>query len=337
MGIKSVKTIEDIARLANVSKSTVSRALNNNPLIKQETRDRIQAIARENDFCLNQSARSLSLRQSHTIAFVTHAYYSDLYTVGDQFALEIMGGISSGLFKLGYDMLVIHINPRDSEWAHQYLDSGKVDGFVLMTSTRKEYHVKALAKMDAPFIVWGFPSNEYDCCSVAGDDLKGGRLAGEHLLSIGRKRIAYLGGPSYEEEVKLRYKGFESALNEAGFSVDPRRVTYGDYTHTSGISAMKQLLEQAPDLDAVFVNSDLMALGAIKVLQAMGKRVPEDVAVVGYDDLSIANYTNLPLTTIRQKIPLAGRLLAENLVQFIQTGIVTHVTIPVELVVRNSA
>lgn len=337
MGIKSVKTLEDIARLANVSKSTVSRALNNNPLIKQETRDRIQAIAHENDFCLNQSARSLSLRQSHTIAFVTHAYYSDLYTVGDQFALEIMGGISSGLYKLGYDMLIIHINPRDSEWAHQYLDSGKVDGFVLMTSTRKEHHVQALARMNAPFIVWGIPSKDYDCCSVAGDDLKGGRLAGEHLLRTGRKRIAFLGGPAYEEEVKLRYKGFEFAMQEAGISIDPRRVAHGDFTHSSGMTAMKQLLEQAPDLDAVFVNSDLMALGAIKVLQSMGRRVPEDVAVVGFDDLSFANYTNLPLTTIRQKIPLAGRLLAENLVQYIQTGIVTHVTIPVELVVRDSA
>ncbi len=334
---KTVKTIEDIARLANVSKSTVSRALNNSTLIKKETRDRIQAIAQENDFYLNQSARNLSLRQSHTIAFVTHAYYSDLYTVGDQFALEIMGGISSGLFSLGYDMLVIHINPRDSEWAHQYLDSGKVDGFVLMTSTRKQFHVKTLAKMKAPFIVWGFPSNEYDCCSVAGDDFKGGKLAAEHLIQTGRRKIAFLGGPADEEEVKLRFKGFESAMKEAGLPLDSSRITYGDYTHPTGISGMKHLLEQSPDLDAVFVNSDLMALGAIKLIQSLGKRVPKDIAVVGYDDLSISNYTNLPLTTIRQKIPLAGRLLAQNLVQYIQTGIVTHVTMPVELVIRESA
>ncbi len=100
---------------------------------------------------------------------------------------------------------------------------------------------------------------------------------------------------------------------------------------------MQRLLEQAPDLDAVFVNSDLMAIGAINIIQNSGKRVPEDVAVVGYDDLSVANYNNLPLTTVRQNIPLAGRLLAQNLIQYIQTGVVTNVTIPVELVVRKSA
>ncbi|OPY16762.1 MAG: HTH-type transcriptional repressor CytR [Syntrophus sp. PtaB.Bin138] len=100
---------------------------------------------------------------------------------------------------------------------------------------------------------------------------------------------------------------------------------------------MQRLLEQAPDLDAVFVNSDLMAIGAINTLQNNGKRVPEDVAVIGFDDLSIAAYNNLPLTTIRQNIPLAGRLLAQTLVQYIQTGVVTNVTIPVELVVRKSA
>lgn len=336
MSVKTVKTMEDIARLANVSKSTVSRALSNNPLIKKETRERIQEIARENDFCLNQSARNLSMRQSHTIAFVTHAYHNE-FSLEDLFSLEIMGGISSGLFTLGYDMLVIHINPRDTEWAHQYLDSGKVDGFILMTSTRKQFHVNTLAKMNAPFCVWGFPSAEFDCCSVCGDDLKGGKLATEHLLQTGRRKIAFLGGPADEEEVKLRYKGYETALHEAGLEVDHRRIVHGDYSHVSGFNAMKQLLEQSPDIDAVFSNSDLMAIGAIKVLQSLGKRVPEDIAVVGYDDLSIANLNNLPLTTIRQKIPVAGRLLAQNLIQYLQTGAVTHVNIPVELVIRNSA
>jgi DNA-binding LacI/PurR family transcriptional regulator len=119
--------------------------------------------------------------------------------------------------------------------------------------------------------------------------------------------------------------------------VDPRRLAYGDYSHGSGINAMQRLLEQSPDLDAVFVNSDLMAIGAINVIQNSGKRVPEDIAVVGYDDLSIAAFNNLPLTTVRQNIPLAGRMLAQNLVQLIQTGATTNVTLPVELVIRKSA
>jgi DNA-binding LacI/PurR family transcriptional regulator len=336
MNDKTVQTIEDIARLANVSKSTVSRALNNSPLIKQETIDRVQAIAREHDFRINAPARNLSTRQSHTVAFVTHAY-NESFSVDDLFGLEIMGSITNGLYDLGYDFLVVHVDPRDTAWAHQYLDSGRVDGFILMTSSRKQSHVKALAEMDAPFIVWGVPSPKYNCCSVNGDNFTGGRLATEHLIHSSRQRIAFLGGPIDEVEVQQRFKGYKTALEAAGRSVDPDTLAYGDYTHASGITAMKRLLEQCHDLDAVFANSDLMAIGAISTIQNSGKRVPDDIAVVGYDDLSIASCNNLPLTTVRQNIPLAGKLLAENLIQFIKTGVVTNVTVPVELVVRESA
>jgi DNA-binding LacI/PurR family transcriptional regulator len=337
MSKKTVQTLEDIARIASVSKSTVSRALNDSPLIKPETKERIQAIARQLDFRINAPARNLSLRQSHTVAYVTHAYDMECFSMDDLFGLEIMGGISHGLSTLGYDMLVAHVNPRETGWAHQYLDSGRVDGFILMTGSRKQSHIKALAEMGAPFIVWGMPNPKYNCCSVTGDNLAGGTLATEHLICCDRQRIAFLGGPSEEAEVQQRFKGYEAALQAAGRSVDPRRLAYGDYSHGSGINAMQRLLEQSPDLDAVFVNSDLMAIGAINVIQNSGKRVPEDIAVVGYDDLSIAAFNNLPLTTVRQNIPLAGRMLAQNLVQLIQTGATTNVTLPVELVIRKSA
>ena len=333
---KSVLTLEDIARLAKVSKSTVSRALNDSPLIKQETKERIRAIARQHNFRINVPARQLSLRQSRTVAFVTHAYHQE-FSVADLFGLEIMGGISSSLHANGYDMLVVHVNPRNTEWAHQYLDSGRVDGFILMTSTRKQYHIKTLVEMDAPFIAWSVPLPNTSYCSVAGDNFTGGKLATEYLIRSGRQCIAFLGGPGDELEVQHRFKGYETALKTAGRCVDPALLANGDYSNTSGASAMQRLLEQAPELDAVFVNSDLMAIAAIDVIRDRGRRVPEDIAVVGYDDLSIATYNNLPLTTIRQNIPLAGRLLAQNLIQYLQTGVVTNVTMPVELVVRKSA
>ncbi|MFZ6029204.1 MAG: LacI family DNA-binding transcriptional regulator [Chloroflexota bacterium] len=336
MSKKAVQTINDIARLANVSKSTVSRALNDSPLINQETKARIQAIAREHNFQINAPARNLSMRQTRTVAYVTHAYH-ECFSVEDLFGLEIMGGMAGGLHALGYDFLVVHVNPRDTGWAHQYLDSGRVDGFVLMTSSRKQFHIKALAEMGAPFIAWGNPPPRCPCCSVSSDNLTGGRLAAEHLLRAGRQKIAFIGGPEEEIEVQQRFKGYETALQAAGHSVDPAMLTYGDFSHASGVTAMQRLLEQSPDLDAVFVNSDLMAIGAINVIQQRGKRVPEDIAVIGYDDLSIASYNNLPLTTIRQNIPLAGRLLAQNLIQYIQTGVITNVTMPVELIVRQSA
>src|SRR5512138_3147613 len=280
---KTVHTISDIARLAGVSKSTVSRALNDSPLIGQETRERIQAIARKHNFQINLPARRLSLKQSNTIAFVTHAYHKE-FSVADLFGLEIMGGISQGLYAHGYDLLVVHVNPQETDWAHQYLDTGRVDGFILMTATRKQYHIHALLEMDAPFIVWGVPPPDARYCSVTGDNLNGGRIATEYLIGLGKKRIAFLGGPLEELEVQQRFEGYQNALLASNRTVDSGLVAHGDFSNPSGARAMEQLLENAPNLDAVFVNSDLMAIAAMDVIREHGLRVPEDVAVVGYDD-----------------------------------------------------
>lgn len=161
-------------------------------------------------------------------------------------------------------------------------------------------------------------------------------MATEHLIRAGRKRIAFLGGSPGEPEVKHRYAGYDAALRDAGQDVNREMVGYGDYSDTSGAAVMRTLLERAPDLDAVFVNSDLMAIAAMNVIREGGCCVPDDVAVVGYDDLSIAAHSNPPLTTVRQNVPEAGRLLARNLVEYLRTGMVTNVTVPVELVVRES-
>jgi DNA-binding LacI/PurR family transcriptional regulator len=336
MNRQTVKTIADIARLAGVSKSTVSRALNDSPLIGEETKARIRSIAREHNFQINIPARQLSMQQSRTIAFVTHAYHKD-FSVADLFGLEIMGGISIGLAAQGYDLLVIHVDPHDTKWAHQYFDTGRVDGFILMTSSRKQTHVKALLEINAPFITWGVPQPRQKYCSVTGDNFNGGKLAGGHLASLGRRRIGFIGGPDYEMEVQQRLEGYRSALQEAGMTPDADLIEFGDFSNTSGAEAMKRLLQKSPDIDAVFVNSDLMAIAAMDAIREHGRRVPEDIAVIGYDDLSITEHSNPPLTTIRQNVPLAGKLLAQNLIQYLQSGMATNVTIPVELIVRKSA
>ncbi|RPI93375.1 MAG: LacI family transcriptional regulator [Chloroflexi bacterium] len=336
MSDKPVRTIADIARLAGVSKSTVSRALNDSPLIGEETKSRVRSLAREHNFQINAPARRLSMKQSRTIAFVTHAYHKD-FSVADLFGLEIMGGISSGLASREYDLLVIHVDPNDNKWAHQYFDTGRVDGFILMTSTHKQSHVKAILEVGAPFIIWGVPPPRQKYCSVTGDNFNGGRLAAEYLIGIKRKKIGFIGGPADDIEVQQRQAGFESAFKEAGREIDPALMEYGNFSNTSGAEAMKRLLEKVPETDAVFVNSDLMAIAAMDVIREHGRRVPEDIAVVGYDDLSISEHSNPPLTTIRQNIPLSGKLLAVNLIEYLQTGMVTNVTIPVELIVRKSA
>jgi len=333
---KQVRTIADIARLVGVSKSTVSRALNDSPLIGEETKSRIRALAHEHNFQLNAPARQLSMQQSRTIAFVTHAYHKE-FSVSDLFGLEILGGISRGLASHNYDLLVIHMDPYETKWANQYFDTGRVDGFIVMTSSHKQSHLKALLDMNAPFIAWGVPQPKQKYCSVTGDNFNGGRLAGEHLIRRGRRRIGFIGGPADDLEVQLRQSGYESAFKAAGREVAPELLEYGEFSDTSGAEAMKRLIEKVPDIDAVFVNSDLMAIAAMDVIRASGRRVPEDVAVVGYDDLSIAGLSNPPLTTIRQNVPLSGQLLASNLIDYIQTGVVTNISVPVELIVRKSA
>lgn len=337
MNKKTVRTLDDIARLANVSKSTVSRALNDSPLISHETKARIQALAQEHNFRISASARNLRLQQSHTIAFVAPVYYPDFLSVEDLFGLEILSGVGRGLRALGYDLLIIHVDPQDTTWAQSYLDSGRVDGFIIMASNRKQEHLKTLVELGAPFIAWGVPVPNFTYCSVTGDNITGGTLAARHLIQTGRQRIAFLGGPKEELTVQYRFQGYENALRTVGRRVDPNLLAHGDYTHASGIAVMQRLLDQSPDLDAVFVNGDLMAIGAISAIQNSGRRVPEDIAVVGYDDLPVAIYNNLPLTTIRQNFPLVGKLLAQNLIQYIQSGIVTNVTTPVELVIRQTA
>ena len=276
------------------------------------------------------------MQQSRTIAFVTHAYHKD-FSVADLFGLEILGGVSNGLAKQGYDLLIIHVDPQDTKWAHQYFDTGRVDGFILMTSTRKQTHVKALTEVNAPFIIWGVPQPNQKYCSVTGDNFNGGKIATEHLISSGRQKIGFIGGPAYELEVQHRLEGYRTALNAAGRSIDLALIEHGDFSNTSGADALKRLLNNVPQVDAVFVNSDLMAIAAMDAIRESGRRVPEDIAVVGYDDLSIAEHSNPPLTTIRQNIPLAGKLLAQNLIQYLQTGLMTNVSIPVALVLRKSA
>jgi DNA-binding LacI/PurR family transcriptional regulator len=322
--------------LAGVSKSTVSRALSGSDLIGEETKERIRAIAKAHHFQINTSARCLSTRQSNTIAFVTNSYHKQ-FSVADLFTLEILGGITDALKEKGYDLLMLFVDPGDESWPAKHIDTGRADGFILLTSTRKQEHIKMLMNIGAPFIAWGLPHPKYQYCTVQGDNFAGGRLATEHLIARGRRKIAFLGGPAEEKEVQLRFEGYREALQAAGRELDPALVVHGDFSDASGGAMMRQLIAQNPGLDGVFVNGDLMAIAAMKAVREAGRRVPEDVAVVGYDNLTIAETTTPPLTTVNQNINLAGRLLAQNLLQFIQTQAITHVTLPVDLVVRQSA
>jgi len=346
MSVEQVRTIADIARIAGVSKATVSRALNESPLVSANTRERVRAIAQQHGFEMNATARSLSRRQADVIALVSYPYPpfgSGEVSPGsddklpDTFVLEVMSGLVAGLHARDYDLLVIHVTPGDTGWISRYLDSGRVDGFVLMAAKYTAKHLEVLEARGAPFVVWGLDSTSHAYSTVSGDSFAGGRIATQHLLDSGRRRIALIGGPDSEQESQDRYRGYAAALRAAHVRVDESLVTFGWYGSESATVRTRALLERHPDIDAVFACSDVMAIAAIEELRAAGRHVPGDVAVVGYDDVALAAHANPPLTTVRQPGPLAGRLLADSLIQQLGTGAVGHVSIPAELVVRESA
>ncbi len=332
----SVNSIADIARMAGVSKSTVSRALNDSPVISVETKERVRALAKEHGFEIDVRARRLSLQQSGAIALVAYGYKADSI-VPDAFMLGLMTGISAGLGKSDYDLLMIHVSPNDVSWPRRYLEAGRADGFILLDAQCSRQQLQALRDAQAPFIVWGPPAPDGSYCSIGGDSLRGGRLATEHLLDTGRRKIAFLGGPKRAVEVVDRRRGYEAALQAAGQPINPELIVHAEWwSEHAARELMSALLDRAPDIDAVFVNSDVMAIAAIEVISDRGLNVPGDIAIVGYDDVPLAAHVKPALTTIRQDAALAGRLLAEGAIQRVLTGAITSTSIPAELVVRGS-
>ncbi len=334
----SIKTIADIAKVAGVSKSTVSRALNDNPLISRKTRERIQAIAREHHFATNQGARCLSLQRSDTIGLILPLYGDSIKKhshISDPFFVEVLRGITFTLGEYRHDLLIGQPAKNAPGEVRRYLESKRADGLILLGCQGYLEEISKIFGSEAPIIVWG-ASEKLVYCSVNSDNLAGGRLATRHLLNMGRKRIAFLGGYHGEAEVKFRRQGYEEILQQAGIGSDPMLVSYGDYTSEAGYAQMRTLLEQTSDIDGVFACSDLMAIGAMEAIREHGRSVPDDVAVVGFDDIQLAAYCSPPLTTVRQNLFKAGEILVRNLMQHLQDGIITRSILPVDLIVRKS-
>jgi DNA-binding LacI/PurR family transcriptional regulator len=331
------RTLADLAALANVSASTVSRALNDSPLVNAETRAQIKALAAEHKFQVHLGAQSLRRQRTQTLAVVITAERPAGNAMTDPFLLELLGEIAAAASQRGYDILLADARGDLRDWNAHFLRSGRADGLIMVARlSERTRQTNALYAASAPFVVWGpaLPNQPY--CSVGSDDFTGGKLATNHLLRLGRRHIGFLGAGSDCLEVALRYQGYVAALTDAGQPVREQDITYAISTSQAGFEAMRRLLVQAPDLDAVFVNSDVMAVGAIEALHATGRRTPQDVAIVGYDDISVASYLRPPLTTVRQRLHEAARLLVERLGALIEGDDAAPVVLPVDLIVRES-
>ena len=326
----------DIARLAGVSVSTVSRALNGSTLINQETRKRIEQLARSLNYSINLSAQNLRLQKNQTVAVVVPYDAQSRQHISDPFFLSIVGSIADALTDRGYDMLLSRVDAEALDSAASLYDSGKAIGIVIIGQWRHHDQLNELAARKVPLVVWGGQLPQQLYCSVGGDNVGGGLLATRHLLQQGRKRIVFLGDAQLPE-VQLRRQGYLQALQEAAVAADPRLELPVPFEIVAARQALDRLCGSRVRFDGVVACSDLLALQAVQAVRVSGRDVPRDVAVVGYDDMPLATYSDPPLTTVHQPVSLAGAELVDALLAMLRGERAAPRTLPVHLVVRDSA
>jgi DNA-binding LacI/PurR family transcriptional regulator len=326
----------DIARLAGVSVSTVSRALAGNPQINADTRERVSQLARSLNYTINVGAQNLRLQKSQTIAVVVPYDTRVRQHISDPFFLALVGALADALTDRGYDMLLSRVDADSLDSAAALVEAGKAIGLVIVGQWRHHDQLNALAARRMPLVVWGGQLPQQLYCSVGGDNVQGGLLATRHLLQAGRRRVLFAGDPALPE-VYLRREGWRQALREAGLQPDPALELVVPFETIAARERLDTRCASGLDFDAVVACSDLMAVQAVQALRAAGRAVPQDVAVVGYDDMAIATYTEPALTTVHQPVLLAGEELVEALLALLRGETVSPRTLPVHLVVRASA
>jgi DNA-binding LacI/PurR family transcriptional regulator len=326
----------DIARLAGVSTSTVSRALSGSPLVNQETRTRVMELARSLNYSINIGAQNLRLKQNRTVGVVVPYDAATRQHLSDPFFLGMLGSLADALTEQGFDMLVSRVDAETLDAAALSFDSGRVIGIILIGQWRHHDQLNQLAARQVPIVVWGAQLPQQLYCTVGGDNVAGGRLATEHLLEQGRRRIAFFGDINLPE-VAQRHQGYLEALAARGVERDEHLYVAGSFLPQGGALAVQQLIERGLSFDAIFACSDLLAMSAISALRQHGLPVPEQVAVVGYDDIELAAYFHPPLSTVRQPMRAAGRALVSSLLALVDGAPLASQQLPTELVVRASS
>jgi DNA-binding LacI/PurR family transcriptional regulator len=326
----------DIARLAGVSVSTVSRALSGSGLVNEETRQRVAELARSMNYTVNLGAQALRLRKNQTIAVVVPFDASTRQHISDPFFLAIVGALADALTERGYDMLLSRVDLEQLDTAARLVDGGKAIGLIVIGQWRQHEHLNALADRGVPLVVWGAHMPHQRYCSVGGDNLAGGLMATRHLLAGGRRHIAFLGDASLPE-VMLRHEGHLQALAEAGIARDALLDLPVPFEVGAARTTLDALFASGRPVDGVLACSDLLALQALQAAQAAGREVPRDVAVVGYDDMPLAACSSPALTSVHQPLDQAGTNIVDALLGLLAGETVAPRTLPVHLVVRDSA
>lgn len=337
--MKEKATSFDIAYRAGVSQSTVSRALRNSPLVNEATREKIQAIAKELNYKVDKNASNLRSQQSDTIALLLFEDPTNDDSAINPFFLSMLGSITRACSKKGYDLLVSFQQASD-DWHADFEDSNKADGLILLGYgdyvDYKEKLIK-LSEQGTHFVRWGAEVKDLPVVSIGCDNFLGGKEITEHVIKQGRKHFAFLGSASrHAPEFFDRYKGHCQALKEHDLVINENAQFNAFYTEEAGYDAACELIESGEKFDAICAASDLIAIGALRALKEHNYSIPEQVAVVGFDDIAIASFTFPPLTTVKQDTKLAGELLVNTLLESINGEETSTTLIVPELVIRKS-
>jgi DNA-binding LacI/PurR family transcriptional regulator len=326
----------DIARMAGVSPSTVSRALADSPLIPAVTREHIQRLAAEQGYVVNQSARRLRQNRTMTVGVVIPVGHETDQPISDPFFLELFGRVADEISKRNYDVLLTRLAAPTPGWLLRHIQSQRADGYIIVGQSDQHAALNEAARGFLPMVVWGAHLPEQAYCSVGSDNVGGGRAAVDHLVKAGRRRIAFLGAAPLPE-VEMRLQGYRSGLSRAGLDADPNLILPAHFTGETAYAAIQDLVDRKIALDAVFAASDVIALSALRALSDCGLAVPGDVAVVGFDGLELAAHSHPHLTTVRQDLRRGASTLVEFLFRRLAGEETPSATLPVELIRRESS
>ena len=330
----------DIAALAGVSQPTVSRALNNSPSVSEETRARVIAAAEQLNYKVDKNASGLRRSRSRTLAVLFEEAAADEGGLINPFYLSMLGAMVRKCANAQYDLL-ISFQQLSSDWHVDYADTHKADGIILLGyGDYLEYEplLQRLVDRGTHFVRWGTAGATQLGATVGSDNEQGGFDASEHLLQSGRRRIAFIGTaqPAYPE-CHDRWRGYCRALRAAGIEPDDRLCIDAIPSEQSGREAIEELVKRGVDFDAVFAASDMAAIGAMHALQNIGRAIPGEVSIVGFDDIPAASLSSPPLSTVRQDSRRAGECLVQAAIEAVEYGTAKTELLATKLVVRESS
>lgn len=336
----SKATSFDIAYYAGVSQSTVSRALRNSPLVSEKTREKVQRIAKQLNYKVDKNASNLSSQQSGNLALLLFQDPTSDDSQINPFFISVMGSIIRASNNRGYDLLV-SFQVLTEDWHADYEDCRKADGLILLGyGDYTDYRTKLLQleEQGTHYVRWGAPRENQPGLSIGTDNYQGGQSVAKHLLEQHRKQFVFIGNINKgAPELAERYRGFSEYLTDEGITSDLQQFD-AITSEQAGYQAAEELIKGGKPFDAIFCASDLIAVGAMKRLRNEGVKIPEQVAVVGFDDIPIAEYVRPPLTTVQQDTKAAGEILVDTLIANINGDVPEEATLLTpKLIIRDSS